>query len=323
MTIRSSLARWPMLWVACLPLAIWCEVACAATGTQPLDPLLRREAATWWHQHRAIAYKVTWDLDRNYVGAELLAGDAPAAVVESLQAALRGWSLPPRTWPSQQRPEYVRTVVFATDRTAAASGDSAVHIPTEVRAVLARAPLDCWMAAMRAADPRFSADDLTAGLSGALRPSQTPAPSAAFAARREGCASVTLSASPQGRWVLDPFAHLELSCLNPPATTSVNLGYAIHDAGTGEEVCSEFTGRGIALGGWLDDTRCVLAGESEIVGADPAAFVARVPTLWVVDVERHTRTRFQGVPASPHNIGTLERAVVECLQKAYPGVRFE
>jgi hypothetical protein len=299
----------------------------AAGGGEPVAPHDRLDPSTWWRQHRAVALEVTWDLDRKCTGVEVRASDAPPAAIDSLQAVVHGWDVPPRTWPSQKRPEYARVIVFATDRTAAASGDSAVHLAPELRARLARAPFDCCVAVMRAADAQFTLDDLTvvrlANLHRPLERVQTSNAAEQLAARREGCTAVTLVASPDGRWVLDPFAMIGLSCLGPPERDA-DVGYAVLDAKTGHEVFTEVrTTWSISLAAWLDDHRFVMAGTDEADGPGKLQGVVRAPSLWLGDVERGTLTEYQGCPVPLFSVDVLDRAVAGCMQNAYPAVRFE
>ena len=233
---------------------------------------------------------------------------------DSLLTLVHAWRVP--AGPSQSRPKAIYVVAIAGRRAdkepATESLSRRAHQKFEDR------PLALWLQALRAADPRASQLDFVTyheGVSTSLRGQR--ALDGETMRRRQDFGM--LHESPDGNYVLDPFAGSEVT----------EDGLLVHDAETGFSVFEKPSGdlrcyslgTGDHLAAWVDATEFVLVGTSLTTCATGPDFL--VPAIWFGDVEDCRVTCYLGDPMAPWQWEEYYARIRRARQEIYPRLRFD
>ncbi len=292
----------------------------AADEPAPADSMARA-----YEDARHVVYlQADLDADGNVVEVRPLdLAPAPAAVIDSLEAIVKGWILnPPAERGGAAGPAQV-VIPFALDRRAEAAGaEAGSRLPPAVRDTLTLGSLRPWADGWREIDPEFSLDDF-------ISPGPVPLSEGGWPdslnepdlVGREARGMLRVSAD--GRWVLDPFAGVRFA---PEDAESLyaNQGFSLACKDAGRRCYHQLSPHSrVWLATWLDNDTFLALGLIELshTGSGKGAKKAfSAPAIWLGEPETGTITLFRGAPITPEERPAVRAFELRLRKEAFPKV---
>jgi hypothetical protein len=278
---------------------------------------------TYWEARQVVTVLAHRDSSGAVTRLELFDDNSGGADIDCLLAPIWHWRFPHRTSPSQKGKPFTEVVHFVLNRSGANVRDRVARgLPGFAEVALEEPPFKRWVQAWAEHAPGFGFTDfVTCGYTDMHRAAWKGVLASPYMVqkRRFGL----LLSSPDGRYVLDPFAGLEVSS-DGNAAWDADTGYATFDAVTGDRLdYSVATNDRIDLARWINSTTFILLGLMRLdhPKSDSEHWVcAWVPAVWIGDMSTEKIAYYLGLPALPTEWPALERDLSRAKASVYPEV---